>query len=90
MLIPRNNQIICKRIEHKEISRGGLILLDSGREKDMGRAVVVSVGPQAYDISVGATIILPNHYGHEIEHNGEKLTIINEDKIVGEIEEDDK
>ncbi len=90
---PLSDRVLLKAIEAEEVSKGGIILPDSAKEKPQ-EAKVVAVGPGKVKdghkiemtVAVGDKVIYSKYSGDEIKIDGEEYTIIEEDKILAIVE----
>ena len=86
---PLSDRVLVKALPAEEISKGGIILPESAKEKPQ-EAEVVAVGPgkiidgkkTEMTVKVGDTVIYSKYSGDEIKINGEEFTIIEEEKIL--------
>ncbi|MBI2839421.1 MAG: co-chaperone GroES [Acidobacteria bacterium] len=90
---PLHDRILVKRIEEKEMIRGGIIIPDTAKEKPM-EASVVAVGSGktaeggkkiALEVKVGDTILIGKYSGTEVKIDGEEYIILSEDEVLGTI-----
>lgn len=86
---PRNDLVLVRRLE--EEYKGAIVLPDATKEKQL-EAVVVAVGPGAYDdmggrkpieLEVGDKVFIGRYSGTELVENGEKLIFLRESEILG-------
>ena len=91
---PLRNWVMLKRLEQDEKSVGGIIIPDTAKEKPQ-RGLVTAVGPgkrnedgvvTPVDVQVGDKVLFSKFAGTEIKLAGEELLILQEDDIVGVIE----
>lgn len=89
-LEPLGDRVIVKPIEKEEVSKGGIILPDTAKEKPQ-EGEVIAVGPGrlkddgtrlAMDVKVGDRVIYAKYAGTEIKLNDEKLLIMHESDIM--------
>ncbi len=83
--------MLVKPLEEKEISKGGIIIPDSAKEKPQ-EAEVVALGTGKRDddgklveftVKVGDKILVSKYGGTEVKVEGESYTIMREDDILG-------
>jgi chaperonin GroES len=93
-LVPLEDRVIIKQSEAQEKTVGGIILPDTAKEKPQ-RGKIIAVGPgkmndkgkrNEMSVKKGDEVIYSKYIGNEIEINGEKLVILNENDILGIIE----
>ncbi|MCD7895549.1 MAG: co-chaperone GroES [Planctomycetaceae bacterium] len=87
---PLADKILVKRLEAQEVTKGGIVLPDSAKEKPKeGR--VVEVGPgrindsgerSQMQISKGDRILFTSYAGTEIKIDGEEFLIMSEDDVL--------
>ena len=80
-----------KPLEEKEISKGGIIIPDSAKEKPQ-EAEVVALGTGKRDddgklieftVKVGDKVLVSKYGGTEVKVEGDSYTIMREDDILG-------
>ena len=87
---PLHDRMLVRRIEEKEMARGGIIIPDTAREKPMeGKVLAVGNGriledgkKLALDVKVGDKILFGKYSGTEIEIDGEDVVIVREDEVL--------
>jgi len=91
MLKPLADRIIVKATSAEEVTRGGIVLPDSAREKPQ-EGEVVAVGPgrildsgkvAAMDVKVGDKVIYSKYGGTEIKLNGDEFVVLRQDDVLG-------
>ncbi len=91
---PLQDRIIVKRIEGEEVSRGGIIIPDSAKEKPQeGKVTAVGKGKvgedgkvQPLDVKKGDKVLFSKYAGTEINIEGDEHLIVREDDILGVLE----
>jgi chaperonin GroES len=91
---PLQDQIIVKRLEGEEKTKGGIIIPDSAQEKPMeGKVIAVGKGKLndngervAPDVKAGDTVLFSKYAGTEIKIDSEEHLIMREENILGVIE----
>jgi len=86
---PLHDRLLVRRIEEKEMARGGIIIPDTAKEKPMeGKVLAVGSGrvlengkKLALDVKVGDRILFGKYSGNEIEIDGEEVLIVREDEV---------
>lgn len=84
------DRVLIKPIEKEEVSRGGIILPDTAREKPQeGEVIAVGPGRQnedgtrvAMDIKVGDRVLYNKWGGTEVKLDEEELLIMHESDIM--------
>ncbi len=83
--------MLVKPLEEKEISKGGIIIPDSAKEKPQ-EAEVVALGTGKRDddgklieftVKVGDKVLVSKYGGTEVKVEGDSYTIMREDDILG-------
>jgi chaperonin GroES len=83
-----------KRVEKDNVSKGGIIIPDTAKEKPM-EATVVAVGngklmdngeTRPVAVSVGDTVLFSKYAGTEVKIEGDEHLILREDDIIGIVE----
>ena len=87
---PLHDRVLVKRIEEKEVVKGGIIIPDSDKEKPM-EGEVISAGPgkimedgkrAAMDVKAGDRILFGKYSGTEIKVDDQDYLIMREDEIL--------
>jgi chaperonin GroES len=88
---PLHDRILVRRIEEGEVTRGGIIIPDSAKEKPQ-QGEVISVGKGKsndegkvfpLDVKAGDQILFGKFAGTEIKLDGEDLLIMREEEVLG-------
>ena len=87
---PLHDRLLVRRIEEKEMARGGIIIPDTAKEKPMegtvlavGNGRVLENGTKlALDVKVGDRILFGKYSGSEIKIDGEEVLIVREDEVL--------
>jgi chaperonin GroES len=91
---PLHDRVIVKRVEEKEVVKGGIIIPDTAKEKPM-EGEVVYVGPgkiqedgkrAPMDVKAGDRILFGKYAGTEIKVDDEELVIMREEEILAVLE----
>ena len=89
-LQPLADRVIVRPIEKEEVTKGGIVLPDTAREKPQ-EGKVLAVGPGrlsedgkriAMDVKVGDVVVYAKYGGTEIKVDGEELVILREGDIL--------
>ncbi|MDE2180261.1 MAG: co-chaperone GroES [candidate division NC10 bacterium] len=87
---PLHDRILVKRLEEKEIKKGGIIIPDTAKEKPQ-EGEVIAVGPgkvgddgkrQPMDVKAGDKILFGKYSGSEVKLNDEELLIMREEDVL--------
>ena len=92
---PILDKVLLKRMEAKEVSKGGIVLPDTAKEKPKeGRVIAVGEGRRLEDGTVvpfqvkeGDRVIFLSYAGNEVKIDGEEYLILEEDDIIAVVEE---
>jgi|SRR3990172_4758338 len=88
---PLHDRILVRRLEEKEVKKGGIIIPDTAKEKPQ-EGEVIAVGPgkvgddgkrQPMDVKVGDKILFGKYSGSEVKLNNEELMIMREEDVLG-------
>ena len=89
-LEPLGDRVIIRPIEKEEVSKGGIILPDTAKEKPQ-EGEIIAVGPGkiqdngtrlAMDVKLGDRVIYAKYGGTEVKLKDKKLLIIRESDII--------
>jgi len=89
-LKPLADRVVVKPIEREEVTKGGIVLPDTAKEKPQ-EGEVMAVGPgrlsedgkrMAIDVKVGDRVIYAKYGGTEIKIDDEELVILRESDIL--------
>ncbi len=89
-LKPLGNRLVVKAVAHEEMTRSGIVLPDTAKEKPQeGKVVAVGPGRVAddgqrlpMDVKVGDTIIYAKYSGSELKLGTEEYLIISESDVL--------
>lgn len=92
---PLSDKIVIKMIEVETISKGGILLTGSAKEKP-DYAEVIAVGPGARDdkgaiipmeVKPGDKIMMSKYAGTEVKLDGETYSIIKQNDVLAIVED---
>src|ERR1700757_982587 len=91
---PLHDRVVVKRIDAEEKTAGGIIILDTVKEKPSpGEIVAVGPGGRAesgklipIDLKVGDVVLFGKWSGTEVKIDGQDLLIMKESDVMGVIE----
>jgi chaperonin GroES len=91
---PLYDRVLVKRLEEEARSAGGIIIPDTAKEKPLrgrilaaGRGKLLDNGElRVLAVKEGDIVLFGKYAGTEIKVEGEELTILREDDILGIIE----
>ena len=87
---PLSDRVLLKRIEEKEVARGGIIIPDTAKEKPQ-EAEVVALGDGRLDdngkrvpmtVEAGNRVLIGKYTGQDIKIDDVEHTIVREDEIL--------
>ena len=89
-LQPLADRVVIKPMPREDITKGGIVLPDTAKEKPM-EGKVIAVGPGnlnddgkrvPLDVKVGDIVVYAKYAGTEIKEDGEELIILRESDIL--------
>jgi chaperonin GroES len=89
-LQPLGDRVVVKPIEREEVTKGGIVLPDTVKEKPQ-EGKVLAAGPGrlsedgkriAMDVKVGDVVLYVKYGGTEVKIDGEELMILRESDIL--------
>lgn len=92
---PLGDRVLVKPLEEKEVKKGNIIIPDTAKEKpQQGEVIAVGKGKMTEDgkllpmeVKVGDKVLYGKYSGTEIKIDGQEYLILNQDDILGIIEE---
>jgi chaperonin GroES len=82
---PINDRVLVKPAEAEELTKGGIIIPDTAKEKPQ-RGTVVAVGPGKDDnsmtVKIDDVVLYGKYAGQEVSHKGEDFLIMKEEDIL--------
>ena len=90
---PLQDRVLVKRVEEEQVSRGGIIIPDTAKEKPAkGRVVAVGNGRRltngevrSLTVKSGDEVLFSKYAGTEVKIDGDEHLIMREDDILGVI-----
>ncbi|MGA9061995.1 MAG: co-chaperone GroES [Terracidiphilus sp.] len=88
---PLHDRILVRRVEETEVTRGGIIIPDTAKEKPQ-EGEVISVGKGKsndegkvfpLDVKAGDRVLFGKYRGDEIKIDGEDFLIMREEDVLG-------
>jgi len=91
---PLGSRILVKRVEEENVTKGGIIIPDTAREKPReGKIIAAGPGKRdekgkriSMDVAEGDRVLFSKYAGNEITIDGVEYVIMNEDDILGIID----
>ena len=89
---PLHDRVLVRRLEEKEIAKGGIIIPDTAKEKPQeGEVMAVGAGkiekgqPVPLDVKVGDRILFGKYTGSEIKIDDQEYLILREEEILAKL-----
>ncbi len=95
-LRPLGDRVVVKPVDREEVTRGGIVLPDTAKEKPQ-QAEVLSVGPGRLldsgervtpDVKQGDRVLFAKYSGTEFKHEQEEYLILRESDILALVNND--
>ena len=95
MMKPLNDNVLVERIERDSVSKGGIIIPDTAKEKP-AQGIVVAAGPGKrdkagkhieIDAKCGEKVLFGKYSGTEVKLNGKEYVILRADDILAVFED---
>jgi chaperonin GroES len=91
---PLNDRVLVKRIEEAQVTKGGIVIPDTAKEKPIeGRVIAVGPGKMSdagnrmsLQVKEGDRILFGKYSGTEIKVEGEEYLMMREEDILSIIE----
>lgn len=93
---PLNDHVVIKAVKAEEVTASGIVLPDTAREEKPEQGEVIAVGPgkilqsgqrEPLSVKPGDKVIFTKYAPDEIEIDGEEYLVVQEEKILGIVEE---
>jgi len=93
-LRPLGDRVVVKALEHETVTKSGIVLPDTAKEKPQ-EGEVLAVGPgklldngkhTTLEVKVGQRVLFAKYAGTEVKVNDEDYLILRESDIVGIVE----
>jgi chaperonin GroES len=91
-ITPLHDRVLVKRLEEKEVVKGGIIIPDTAKEKPQeGEVVAVGAGRLEkgeripLDVKAGDRILFGKYSGNEIKIDDQEYLILKEDEILAKL-----
>ncbi len=84
---PLDDRVLVQPLEPEEVTRGGLFIPDTAKEKPQEGRVVAIGTDENLRVKVGDRILYAKYSGTEIKLNGEEHIVVNRNDILGVFEE---
>lgn len=92
---PLQDRLLVKRVENENVTKGGIIIPDTAKEKPI-EATVIAVGSgktldngdtRPLQVKAGDRVLFSKYAGTEVKIEGEEHLILREDDVIGVIED---
>ncbi len=91
---PLGDKIVLKRMEAEAVTKSGIVLPETAKEKPkrgkvlaIGEGKLLDNGQRAkFQVRKGDEVIFASYAGTEVKVNGEELLILSEDEVLAIIE----
>ena len=88
---PLGDRVLVQPVKEDEVSKGGIIIPDTAKEKpQQGTVIAVGTGKLddqgkkiAFNVKKGDKILMPKYGGTEIKLDGKEYQIMREEDILG-------
>jgi len=90
---PLGDRVLVEPVEVKDVTKGGIIIPDSAKEKPM-EGKVIAIGKKRdddgkdipFDVKAGDKVLLPKYGGTEVKINDKTYQLVREEDLLGVIE----
>ena len=97
LIKPLGARVLVEALEANDITKGGIIIPDSAKEKPM-EGKVVAIGKKRdedgkeipFDVVVGDKVLLPKYGGTEVKINDKEYQLVREEDLLGVFENEKK
>ena len=86
---PLHDRVLVRRVEEEEVTKGGIIIPDTAKEKPQeGEVIAVGAGKLEkghrvpLDVKAGDRILFGKYTGSEIKIDGQEYLILREEEIL--------
>jgi len=91
---PLGDRVLVEPIEDKEVSKGGIIIPDTAKEKPQeGKVIAVGTGKRdedgkviPFNVKKGNRVLMPKYGGTEVKIDDKEYQIVKEEDILAVIE----
>ena len=89
-IVPLGDRIVVQRLAAEEVTKGGIVLPDSAKEKPKeGKVIALGAGRlldngerAAFSVKKNDRVIFSSYAGTEVKYEGEDYLILSEDEIL--------
>ena len=91
---PLGDRVLVQPLEEQEVSKGGIIIPDTAKEKPQeGKVIAVGTGKRdddgkviPFNVKAGNRVLMPKYGGTEVKIDDKEYQIIREEDILGIID----
>jgi chaperonin GroES len=91
---PLGDRVLVEPKKEGEVSKGGIIIPDSAKEKPQeGKVIAIGTGKRdekgnmiPFNVKIGDTVLMPKYGGTEVKLNDKEYQIVREEDILGVID----
>lgn len=91
---PLGDRVLVEPKKEGEVSKGGIIIPDSAKEKPQeGKVIAIGTGKRdekgtiiPFHVKIGDTVLMPKYGGTEVKLDDKEYQIVREEDILGVIE----
>ena len=91
---PLGDRVLVEPKKDGEVSKGGIIIPDTAKEKPQeGKVIAIGTGKRdddgkliPFNVKVGDTVLMPKYGGTEVKLDDKEYQIVREEDILGVIE----
>jgi chaperonin GroES len=91
---PLGDRVLVEPKKEGEVSKGGIIIPDSAKEKPQeGKVIAIGTGKRdddgkliPFNVKIGDTVLMPKYGGTEVKLDDKEYQIVREEDILGVIE----
>ncbi|MDD2600093.1 MAG: co-chaperone GroES [Kiritimatiellae bacterium] len=87
---PLGDRVLVEPIDVKDVTKGGIIIPDSAKEKPMeGKVIAIGIKRDddgveiPFDVKVGETVLLPKYGGTELKIDDITYQLVRESDLLG-------
>jgi chaperonin GroES len=87
---PINGRVVVKPLEASEMTKGGIVLPDTAKEKPREGEIVAVAEDATEEVAVGDRVIYKEYGGTELKVDGDDLILLTAEDLVVKYEDVDK
>ena len=78
---PLKDRVLIKMKDSDEVTKGGIVLPDSAKEKPM-EAQVIAVGEEVKELAESMWVLISKYDGIDVTEDGVKYVIVREENVL--------